>query len=264
MAELSAVDASTAPQPGSCTSLPDTMAEFGLPVFPRRRLHSGRASGSGTSPDTARLQDVGTQRESEARHGVRLPLVTTEPTTLVHPTAIVEDDVRLGAGTSIWHHAHIRAGASLGTNCVVGKNVFVDAGVVIGHGVKIQNNVSVYAGVTLGDAVFVGPSVVFTNDLHPRAGNTDWRIVATSVLEGASLGANATILCGVTIGAWAMVAAGAVVIRDVQYHELVGGNPARRLGWVCRCGKTLPTPRDRALSGATLCGNCGAVTEPGP
>ncbi|MHB1138064.1 MAG: acyltransferase [Microthrixaceae bacterium] len=154
----------------------------------------------------------------------------------IHETAVVEDDVTIGAGTSVWLHSQIRRGASIGTGCNLGKNVFVDAGVSIGDRVKIQNNVSVYAGVTIEDEVFVGPSAVFTNDLYPRATNADWQITPTFVRRGASIGANATIVCGNTIGRFAMVGSGSVVTRDIRDHELVVGNPARRIGWVDRAG----------------------------
>lgn len=157
----------------------------------------------------------------------------------VHPTAVVEDGAVIGDGTSIWHHAHVRAGARIGSGCTIGKNVYVDAGAVVGDRVKIQNNVSVYVGVTLGDEVFVGPSAVFTNDLHPRATNVHWEITPTVVEHGASIGAGAVLVCGRTVGAYAMVAAGAVVTRDVESHRLVVGNPARPIGWVCRCGRTV-------------------------
>ena len=173
----------------------------------------------------------------------------------VHESAIVEPDVVIGAGTMIWHHSHIRTGATIGERCVLGKNVFVDAGVDIGCGVKIQNNVSVYWGVRLADEVFVGPSAVFTNDRFPRAASTDWEVVETWVRQGASIGANATIVCGVEIGAWATVAAGSVVTRSVAPHELVAGNPARRLGWVCRCGRVLA--RTTGEVAATTCAACG-------
>jgi acetyltransferase-like isoleucine patch superfamily enzyme len=145
----------------------------------------------------------------------------------------------IGATTSIWHHAHVRAGARIGSGCVVGKNVYVDAGAVIGDRVKVQNNVSVYNGVTIGDDVFVGPSAVFTNDRVPRAFNGEWSVIPTVVERGASVGANATIVCGTRLGEYAMVAAGAVVTRDVGAYQLVAGNPARHLGWVCRCGAVL-------------------------
>jgi len=153
-----------------------------------------------------------------------------------HETAVVEEGAQIGDGTRIWHHAHVRAGAAIGSGCVLGKNVFVDAGAVVGDRCKIQNNVSVYHGVTLGSDVFVGPSAVFTNDLHPRAADQDWQLTPTAVHDGVSIGANATIVCGNELGRSAMVAAGAVVTHDVRPHELVGGNPARHMGWVCACG----------------------------
>jgi UDP-2-acetamido-3-amino-2,3-dideoxy-glucuronate N-acetyltransferase len=177
----------------------------------------------------------------------------------VHESAIVEPDAVIGAGTKIWHHSHIRTGATIGEQCVLGKGVFVDAGVDIGRGVKIQNNVSVYRGVHLADEVFVGPSAVFTNDRFPRAASPDWEVVDTWVRHGASIGANATVVCGIEIGAWATVAAGSVVTRSVAPHELVAGNPARRLGWVCRCGRVLARTTDQ-LS-ATTCVACGETFE---
>lgn len=161
----------------------------------------------------------------------------SEQTYFCHPTASVEDGAVVGPGTKVWHQAQVRSGARVGRDCVLGKNVFVDAEAVVGDGCKIQNNVSVYSGVTLGDEVFVGPSAVFTNDLRPRANSATWAVVATTVRRGASIGANATIVCGNTIGEFAMVAAGSVVTRDVAPHQLVAGNPARHLGWVCACGE---------------------------
>jgi UDP-2-acetamido-3-amino-2,3-dideoxy-glucuronate N-acetyltransferase len=155
----------------------------------------------------------------------------------IHDTATVEDDVTIGPGTKVWMHSQIRRGATIGSGCNIGKNVFVDPGVVIGDRVKIQNNVSVHEGVTLEDEVFVGPSAVFTNDLRPRAVNDDWIVTPTLVRTGASIGANATIVCGNTIGRWAMVGAGSVVARDIRDHELVVGNPARFIAWVDRAGE---------------------------
>jgi len=156
-----------------------------------------------------------------------------------HESAVIEDGARIGDGTRVWHHAHIRSGAVIGVGCVLGKNVFVDTGAVIGDRCKIQNNVSVYNGVTMGSDVFVGPSAVFTNDLRPRASSQHWTITPTSVEDGASIGANATIVCGTAVGRSSMVAAGSVVTRDVAPHQLVAGNPARHLGWVCRCGQVI-------------------------
>lgn len=154
----------------------------------------------------------------------------------VHPTADVEEGARIGAGTKIWHLVHVRSTAAIGAECILGRGVYVDADVVIGDRVKIQNNVSVYKGVTIEDEVFVGPSAVFTNDLRPRAQNPDWQITPTLVRRGASIGANATLVCGIEVGSYAMVAAGAVVTRDVAPYQLVAGNPARPIGWVDASG----------------------------
>jgi UDP-2-acetamido-3-amino-2,3-dideoxy-glucuronate N-acetyltransferase len=177
-------------------------------------------------------------------------------TAFVHETAVVEPGASVGPGTRIWHHAHVRSGAAIGEGCTLGKNVYVDAGVTIGDGVKVQNNVSVYQGVHLADEVFVGPSAVFTNDRFPRAASHDWEVVETRVRRGASIGANATLICGIEVGEWATVAAGAVVTRSVAAHELVAGNPAGRLGWVCRCGRVLG--RTTGDLDPTSCSACGA------
>jgi len=157
----------------------------------------------------------------------------------VHPTAVVEEGAEIGEGTRIWHFAHVRSGAKIGKNCNIGKDVYVDQGAIIGSNVKIQNGVSVYKGVIIEDNVFIGPYAVFTNDKYPRAFSSDWEVVQTVVKEGASIGANATIVCGVIIGRYAMVAAGSVVAKDVPDHGLVTGNPARLVGFVCYCGRSL-------------------------
>lgn len=155
----------------------------------------------------------------------------------IHETAVVEDGAEIGDETRVWHHSHVRTGARIGSGCNLGKNVFVDSGAVIGDRVKIQNNVSVYSGVTLEDEVFVGPSAVFTNDLYPRAVGSDWDVVPTLVRKGASVGANATIICGNEIGEYATIGSGSVVVSPVEDHALVVGNPARVIGWVCDCGR---------------------------
>lgn len=172
----------------------------------------------------------------------------------VHPTAIVEDGAEIGADTRIWHHSHVRSGSRIGAACVLGKNVFVDSGAIVGDRVKLQNNVSVYVGVTIGDDVFVGPAAVFTNDRVPRAFNTEWTVTETHVEDGASIGANATIVCGTRLGALSMVAAGATVTRDVEPNQLVAGTPARPLGWVCRCGEVVS--RDAARPSRLECAKC--------
>lgn len=173
-------------------------------------------------------------------------------TAFVHETAIVDEDVELGEGTKVWHFVHVSKGARIGPGSVLGQNVFVAPGVTVGRGVKIQNNVSLYIGVVIEDEVFLGPSCVFTNVVNPRAfieRKTEFR--PTRVGRGASIGANATIVCGNDVGAYAMVGAGAVVTHDVPAHAIVVGVPARRIGFVCTCGETLPEGE------RPLCGLCG-------
>jgi len=157
-----------------------------------------------------------------------------------HETAIVDDGCEVGEGAKIWHFSHILKGSRVGKGCNIGQNVVIGPDVSIGEGCKIQNNVSVYKGVTLEDGVFCGPSMVFTNVHNPRAfiRRMD-EIRPTLVRQGASLGANCTIVCGHTVGAYAFVGAGAVVTKDVPDHALMAGNPARRMGWMCRCGVKL-------------------------
>lgn len=172
----------------------------------------------------------------------------------IHPTATVDEGASVGAGTRIWHYCHVTGGARIGAGCVLGQNVFVGGRAVIGDRVKLQNNVSIYDGVRLEDEVFCGPSMVFTNVLTPRAFiERKHAFVDTRVGRGATLGANSTVLCGTTIGAYALVGAGAVVTHDVAPHALVLGVPARQAGWVCRCGETLAAGAD-----ALVCPGCGA------
>ncbi len=172
------------------------------------------------------------------------------PKVFIHETAEVSPEAAVGDGSFVWHQAQVREGARIGRNCRIGKGVYVDKGVVVGENCKLQNYSVIYDGVTLEDRVFVGPHVVFTNDLYPRAASTDWKIVPTIVREGASIGANATVVCGITIGRYAMVAAGAVVTNDVPDQALVMGVPARLVGFVCECGHRLRDGR---------CTKCGRV-----
>lgn len=164
----------------------------------------------------------------------------------VHPTAIIDEGATVGDDTKIWHFSHVMGGARIGRRCVLGQNAFVAGGVTVGDGCKIQNNVSLYDGVVLEDDVFVGPSAVFTNVSTPRAFVSRRDEYRTTVVErGASIGANATIVCGHRVGAYALVAAGAVVTHDVPAYALVAGVPARRIGWVCRCGERLASDAQR-------------------
>lgn len=185
-----------------------------------------------------------------------------DPSARVHPTADIEADVTVGPGTSIWHRTQVRVGARIGAQCVVGGSVFIDEGVSIGDRVKIQSAALVYHGVTVEDGVFIGPNAILTNDRFPRAitstgeiaGAEDWTVSPITLREGCSIGAGAVIVAGVDVGRFATVGAGAVVTRTVPSHALVVGNPARRLGWVCACGRRLTD----ASTGAP------ALADPGP
>jgi UDP-2-acetamido-3-amino-2,3-dideoxy-glucuronate N-acetyltransferase len=163
----------------------------------------------------------------------------------VHPTAVIDQPCVIGAGTHIWHFSHICENASLGENCNLGQNVMIGPGVTIGRNVKIQNNVSIYSGITIEDDVFLGPSCVFTNVSNPRAQISRRGVYEpTIVRRGATIGANATVVCGVTLGRYCLIAAGAVITRDVPDYGLVVGAPGRIRGWVSRHGHPLRTPRE--------------------
>lgn len=170
----------------------------------------------------------------------------------VHESSFIDEDVEIGENTKIWHFSHIQKGAHIGKNCSLGQNVNISNNVTIGNGVKIQNNVSVYEGVELEDYVFCGPSMVFTNDLTPRSrypkGRKGYR--KTLIKHDASIGANATIVCGNTIGSYAIIAAGAVVTENVPDYALMAGIPARQIGWACECGNILH-------NNARHCEKCG-------
>jgi UDP-2-acetamido-3-amino-2,3-dideoxy-glucuronate N-acetyltransferase len=167
--------------------------------------------------------------------------MTSDPSVFVHEQALCESD-QIGPRTRIWAFAHVLPGARIGADCNVCDHAFVEGGAVVGDSVTIKNNVLLWDGVTVEDEVFLGPNAVFTNDLRPRAasrkGREGW--LSTLVRRGATIGANVTVVCGVTVGRWAFVGAGSVVAADVPDHALVVGNPARRIGWACECGERLP------------------------
>jgi UDP-2-acetamido-3-amino-2,3-dideoxy-glucuronate N-acetyltransferase len=180
-----------------------------------------------------------------------------QPTFWAHETACVDDPSSIGEGTKIWHFSHILKGAVVGKHCNIGQNVFIGSAAVVGHGVKIQNNVSVYDQVTLEDGVFCGPSMVFTNVFNPRSHiSRKHEFRPTLVRQGATIGANATILCGLTIGRYSFIGAGAVVTKDVPDYALVYGNPARQQGWMCACGVAL-IMKGRKGAERGQCGVCG-------
>ena len=187
------------------------------------------------------------------RSGKPGPRLAADTVFTAHPSAVVDPGATIGATTRIWHWSHVMTGAHIGRGCSLGQNVFVGTDVVIGDRVKIQNNVSVYEGVVLEDDVFCGPSMVFTNVINPRSHiSRKHEFRPTTVRRGATIGANATVICGHTIGQYAFVGAGAVVTRDVPDHALVVGVPARVVGWVCCCGLRLTFRGMRAE-----CGACG-------
>ncbi len=183
----------------------------------------------------------------------------TTPGTFVHESSYVDEGARVGAGTRIWHFCHVLPGAVIGDGCSLGQNVVVMNGVTIGNNVKIQNNVSIYEGVTLEDDVFCGPSMVFTNVVNPRSHivRRD-EYLPTVVRRGASIGANATVVCGVTIGAYAFIGAGAVVTRDVPAHALITGVPGRRTGWMSTAGYRLESDGWDGAAERLRCAGTGA------
>lgn len=156
-----------------------------------------------------------------------------------HESAEVSPVAQIGENTRIWNQVQVREGVQIGSDCIIGKDVYIDRDVKIGSRCKIQNGVSIFFGVEIEDDVFLGPHMTFTNDLVPRAFNKNWEVTPTLVKRGASIGANATVVCGVTIGEYAMVGAGAVVVKEVEPYSLVVGNPAKSIGWVCQCGHRL-------------------------
>ena len=187
--------------------------------------------------------------------------MTEDTPPFIHPTAEISAEASVGAGTSVWHQGQVMKGASIGCDCNLGKGVFVDVGVNIGDRVKIQNGVSVYRGVTVADECFLGPNMVFTNDMYPRAMNHSFEVVSTQVEHGASIGANATIVCGTILGRYSMVAAGSVVTKDVPPYTMVRGNPARPAGYVCSCGKPLGVVYPVSDPISVSCSHCNAIID---
>ncbi|UCC12280.1 MAG: Gfo/Idh/MocA family oxidoreductase [candidate division WOR-3 bacterium] len=191
------------------------------------------------------LKILNAAQQSLNKDGIMISLDAQRNNVFVHPTASVDKDARIGAGTKIWHHSQVLGGAQIGENCVIGHNCFVGGRARLGNGVKLETNIDVWDLVTLEDHVFVGPSVVFTNDLNPRSQYPKKKYpqygkwIPTVVKQGASIGANATIVCGITIGRHAMIGAGAVVTRDVPDYAIVVGTPAQVVGWMCECGGKL-------------------------
>ena len=212
------------------------LAGDGIPTPPEPR--SGRVEGEGMLRVLAAIRSL--MEAGRANRGIVRPAAGRFPGAFVHPTADIDDDVVIGARTRIWHFSHILSHTRIGPDCSFGQNCCVGANVTVGRGCKIQNNVSLYDGVTLEDEVFCGPSCVFTNVLTPRAAvERKNEFLPTLVRRGASIGANATVVCGTTLGRYCLVGAGAVVIRDVPDHALVVGNPARQIGWVSEAGERL-------------------------
>jgi UDP-2-acetamido-3-amino-2,3-dideoxy-glucuronate N-acetyltransferase len=190
--------------------------------------------------------------------------MTRSDDVFIHATADVSDEATIGRGTRIWHQAQIMEGATLGEGCNIGKGVFVASGVTIGNRVKVQNYVSIYKGVTIEDDVLLGPHMTFTNDLYPRAFNNDYTVYETWVKRGASVGANATIVCGVTLNEYCIVAAGAVIVANVPAFALATGNPGRVTGYVCKCGQRLEvgkTPRQGNGVEVIQCRFCNKTYE---
>ncbi|MBW2370106.1 MAG: N-acetyltransferase [Deltaproteobacteria bacterium] len=176
-----------------------------------------------------------------------------------HKTAEISQSAKIGKGTRIWHNCQVREGAKIGTNCTIGKGVYIDDHVQIGNNVKIQNYVSVYKGVIIEDDVILAPNCTFTNDLYPRAFEKEWKVTPTLIKRGASVGANATILCGVTIGEYSMIGIGSSVTVDTLPFSLMVGNPARLKNFVCRCGCELKKLADNNLNIRFQCAGCSSI-----
>jgi len=179
----------------------------------------------------------------------------------VHESSYIDENVNIGKGTKIWHFSHVMSDSQIGENCNIGQNVVISPGVRMGNNVKVQNNVSIYTGVIIEDDVFLGPSMVLTNVINPRSHiNRKSEYKTTLIKKGASIGANATIVCGHTLGSYCFIGAGSVVTKDIPDFALVYGNPARQIGWVCQCGNKLTFSGPKDLETA-YCSDCGSHYE---
>jgi UDP-2-acetamido-3-amino-2,3-dideoxy-glucuronate N-acetyltransferase len=190
--------------------------------------------------------------------GMTIELTKDKENYFAHPTACIDNGVEVGKGTSIWHFSHLLKGSTIGENCKIGQNVVIGPNAVVGNGCKIQNNVSVYDGVILEDGVFCGPSMVFTNVINPRSEIVRMHeLKKTLVKKGTSIGANATVVCGHTLGKYSFIGAGAVVTKDVPDYALIVGNPGRITGWMCECGSKLAFSKSKgAVKESAICGAC--------
>lgn len=186
-----------------------------------------------------------------------MTLTQTESLVFIHPQALVESE-DIGADTRIWAFAHVMSGARIGPNCNIGDHAFIESGARLGYNVTVKNGVAIWSGVAVEDNVFLGPNCVFTNDRNPRAyiKKTANQLEETRVCENATIGANATIVCGIRIGKWAFIGAGSTVIHSVPDFALVVGNPSRQIGWMCVCARKLPLPAKAALEATCVCSGC--------
>jgi UDP-2-acetamido-3-amino-2,3-dideoxy-glucuronate N-acetyltransferase len=230
-------------------SEPITDGQEGLKVL--RVLNASQTSLNHFGRRVLLASDAREAGRDERSAGMTAVPSTMEQGIFIHPTAIIDDNVTIGKSVKIWHFSHVLSGSSVGRGCNIGQNVVIGPDVTIGRGCKIQNNVSVYKGVTLEDEIFCGPSIVFTNIYNPRAAISKMdQVRPTHVKKGATIGANATVICGTTLGSYCFIGAGSVVNKNVPDHALVVGNPAKQIGWVCICGER--------LTGDLECLSCGS------
>jgi len=220
---------------------PQTDGREGLKVLEILNASQTSLNNHGRKIELGHAADLASQTTPFKSRTPRDELRANAQGAFIHPTAIIDENIRIGRGAKIWHFSHVLSNSRIGRNCSIGQNVVIGPDVTIGNGCKIQNNVSIYKGVTLEGGVFCGPSMVFTNIYNPRAeiGKMD-QVRPTLVKKGATIGANATIICGVTLGRYCFIGAGAVVSKNISEYALVVGNPARQIGWACECGERLP------------------------